>query len=330
MRGPGVIIGRKGSLGTVYFSAEDFWPHDTTLWVKDFHGNDPGFAYYFLQSMHFERLDAGASNPTLNRNHIHTIPVLWPPLEMQRCIAAILSAYDDLIENCERRIRVLDGMARALYREWFVDFRYPGHEKVPMVESPLGPIPKGWETSPARALGEYVNGYAFKPSDWHAEGLPIIKIRELKAGVTNETPRYPHQLPSKYGVRHGDLLFSWSADLDVYIWPNEEAWLNQHLFLVVPSASIPRSFAYLALREAMPKFRALSNGATMKHIKRGALDQVELILPPQRLLKKFESLVASLIAAVGALRRSAQNLRKSRDLLLPRLLSGELTVKDVA
>jgi len=92
VRGPGVVIGRKGSLGTVFYSESDYWPHDTTLWVKDFHGNHPRFAYYFLQTMGFERLDAGASNPSLNRNHIHTIPVHWPPLPLQRRIAGILSA----------------------------------------------------------------------------------------------------------------------------------------------------------------------------------------------------------------------------------------------
>ena len=145
VQGPGVVIGRKGSLGTVYYSEEKFWPHDTTLWIKDFHGNDPRFAYYFLQTMGFERLDAGASNPTLNRNHIHTIPVLWPSTQVQRHIVSILSAYDDLIENSQRRMMLLESMARALYREWFVHFRFPGYENYSHVASALGEIPQSWE-----------------------------------------------------------------------------------------------------------------------------------------------------------------------------------------
>lgn len=116
VHGPGVVIGRKGSLGTVFYSEGNYWPHDTTLWIKDFHGNHPKFAYYFLQTMGLERLDAGASNPSLNRNHIHTIPVFWPPLMAQRRIAGILSAYDELIENNQQRIRILEDMARNLYR----------------------------------------------------------------------------------------------------------------------------------------------------------------------------------------------------------------------
>ena len=130
VKGPGVVIGRKGTLGTFFYSERDFWPHDTTLWVKDFHGNDAKFAYYFIQTLHLEQYDCGASNPTINRNHIHGLQVSYPELEVQRRIVSILSAYDDLIENNTRRIKILEEMAQTLYREWFVNFRFPGHEKV--------------------------------------------------------------------------------------------------------------------------------------------------------------------------------------------------------
>jgi len=98
-RGPGVVIGRKGTLGTVYYAETDYWPHDTTLWVKDFHSNDPKFAYYFLHSMPFARLGGGASNPPLNRNHIHGPEVPLPPVTERRRNAGHLPPYDDTIEN---------------------------------------------------------------------------------------------------------------------------------------------------------------------------------------------------------------------------------------
>jgi len=145
VEGPGVAIGRKGTLGTAFYVDNDFWPHDTTLWVKDFHGNYPKFAYFVVQCMGFEQYDCGASNPTLNRNHIHKLPITFPPLPTQRKIASILSVYDDLIENNTRRIAILEEMARAIYRRWFVNFRFPGHENVNLVDSPLGMIPEGWE-----------------------------------------------------------------------------------------------------------------------------------------------------------------------------------------
>jgi type I restriction enzyme, S subunit len=129
-KSPGVIIGRKGTLGTVHYIGVDYWPHDTTLWVKDFKGNSPRFIYYFLQLMNLESYDVGASNPTLNRNHIHKLSLEFPPLPIQKKIAAVLSAYDDLIENNDRRITLLEKMAEEIYREWFVRLRFPGHEQI--------------------------------------------------------------------------------------------------------------------------------------------------------------------------------------------------------
>ena len=216
-------------------------------------------------------------------------------------------------------------MARSLYREWYVNFRFPGHEKVPLVDSPLGPIPKGWEVKPLSALASYINGYAFKPKDWGKEGKPIIKIKELKAGITADTPRNPgNGIPGRYNVGDGDVLFSWSADLDAYVWMGGEGLLNQHLFNVVPVDGISRSFAFHALKEAMPRFRALSLGATMHHIKRSALDQVITLLPPAVFRTRFEVFVNPIHAQLITLTKRVHNLRQTRDLLLPRLLSEEI------
>lgn len=328
VEGPGVIIGRKGSLGTVFYSGANYWPHDTTLWVKDFHGNNPKFAYYFLQTMGLERLDAGSSNPSLNRNHIHTIPVLWPSPPIQRRIAAFLSAYDDLIENSQRRIKILEEMARRLYREWFVYFRFPGHEDCRLVESPLGEIPEGWEVKPFSAIASYVNGYTFKPVELGPAGKPIIKIKELKAGIVSDTPRNTgDEIPGKYHIHDGDVLFSWSADLDAYLWMGGDGLLNQHLFTVLPADAFSRAFCFHSLKESMPRFRALSLGATMHHIKRSALDQVFTVVAPAPMRNRFDVLVESIHQQLITISKQIQNLRQSRDLLLPRLLSGLIDIE---
>ncbi|MFN4866228.1 MAG: restriction endonuclease subunit S [Cyanobium sp.] len=151
---PGVITGRSGSLGVVQYVHERYWPHNTALWVKDFKGNDPKFVYYCMQGMDFARFNAGAGVPTLNRNHLDSLEVNVPPLPIQRHIAGILSAYDELIENSQRRMKILEAMARALYREWFVYFRFPGHGSVPLVPSPLGEIPEGWEVKKLSEIAE--------------------------------------------------------------------------------------------------------------------------------------------------------------------------------
>ena len=143
--GPGIVIGRKGTLGSIHFTASDYWPHDTTLWSKDLKGNDPKFVYYFLHTLDFKRFDVGNSNPTLNRNHIHDITVTIPPHNIQLAIASILSAYDDLIENNRRRMALLEDAARQVYQEWFVRLRFPGFEHTRIVDG----VPEGWERKTA-------------------------------------------------------------------------------------------------------------------------------------------------------------------------------------
>jgi len=127
VEGPMVTTGRSGSLGKVVYTEGRCWPLNTTLYVKDFKGNNPRYVYYFLQTMHLEQFNAGAGVPTLNQNHLHSLKILVHTKEGQRKIASILSTYDSLIENNTKRIKLLEQMAENLYKEWFVRFRFPGH-----------------------------------------------------------------------------------------------------------------------------------------------------------------------------------------------------------
>jgi len=296
-------------------------------------GVEPQFILYWLLANSHQVLgiadEAAHGTKRLQSDRLLGLAIRLPPPELQRRIASILSAYDDLIENNTRRIAILEEMARLLYREWFVHFRFPGHQKVRIVESPMGGNPEGWEQVSFSRAAEFVNGYAFKPSDWGTEGDPIIKIRELKDGVTSQTPRYSGTLAEKYRIRNGDVLFSWSADLDAYVWASGNAWLNQHLFLVRPRKGVSEPFIFYALKERMPEFRARSLGTTMRHIKRSALDQVILLLPPPLLRRRFTDSVAPILDQVLCLGTKNANLRATRDLLLPKLVSGEIDVSDV-
>ena len=138
---PGVITGRSGTLGVVQYVDEPYWPHNTALWVKDFKGNDPRFVYYKLKTLNLEMFSSGASIPTLNRNNLDNLIVSIPEVEQQKRIASILSAYDDLIENNLRRIKLLEESARLLYKEWFVYLRFPGYEHTRIIDG----VPEGWE-----------------------------------------------------------------------------------------------------------------------------------------------------------------------------------------
>ncbi|MFC3214189.1 restriction endonuclease subunit S [Novosphingobium panipatense] len=249
---------------------------------------------------------------------------MLPPLETQRRIASILGAYDDLIEVNRRRVAVLEEMARSLFEEWFVRFRFPGHESVPLVDTPDGLLPQGWKWTPFSSLGEFMNGFAFKPTHFEDDGLPIIKIPELKNGVTQKTPcNSGADVPQKYRVSDGDLLFSWSGTFAISEWTGGPGLLNQHLFLVRPEAGVERGLLKSALRWAIPLFDNQGVGATMKHIRRSALDHTKIPYPGAgQVLNQANDLFRSSYDLCVNIRRQIQALAASRDLLLPGLSPG--------
>jgi len=327
-----MTIAGANTARTAILKIEACFPDSIVGFVPDKSKSDLHFIKYSLDLMRdrFMSVSRGATQDNLGLDKILSFPILAPTVEEQRRIGAIFAAYDELIENSQRRIKILENMARGLYREWFVHFRFPGHENHQRVASALGDIPKGWEVTPFSALASYVNGYAFKPAQLGTEGKAIIKIKELKAGVVADTPRNRgDDIPEKYNIRDGDVLFSWSADLDAYLWMGGEGLLNQHLFNVLPTNGVSLAFCFHSLKEAMSRFRALSLGATMHHIKRAALDQVFTIAPPEVTRKRFDVLVEPIHKQLITLTRHSTNLRRTRDLLLPRLLSGQIALDEL-
>jgi len=301
--------------------------------VVDTDNHDPKYVYYLLrqQAGRVKALASGAATPIVNKSTFSNLRVLVPSLPAQRKTAAVLSAYDELIENNTRRIKILEEMAQTIYQEWFVNFRFPGHEKVRMVDSELGQIPEGWEVRAFSGTAAFINGYAFKPRHWGDSGKPIVKIAELKNGVTDNTPRYDGEdIPAKYHIENGDLLFSWSADLEAYIWTGGEALLNQHLFNVIPHDDLSRYFLFYSLKDRMQGFRSRSQGTTMRHIKRSALDEVKVAVPPSDLRRIFDQYVGPILSEIENLHERNTNLRSTRDLLLPKLISSEVSVEDVS
>ena len=250
--GPGVVTGRYGTLGEVFFVRDDFWPLNTTLYVRDFKSNDPRFISYFLKCIDFQPFSDKAAVPGLNRNHLHQAPIWFPDdVNEQRAIANILGTLDDKIELNRRMNETLEAMARALFKDWFVDFG-PTRAKMEGRDPYLAPElwdlfpdkldedgkPEGWETQSVIDQAEWVDGAAYGNmhfSNAH-DALPVVKIAELKAGVTKNTKRTNTELGDKYRIRDRALLFSWSGNpdtsIDTFIWTGGEAWLNQHIFAV--------------------------------------------------------------------------------------------------
>ena len=270
-----------------------------------------------------QQISQGTAQDNLSWKKLSTIKFPCPPLEVQNRIATILSRYDSLIENYQKQIKLLEEAAQRLYKEWFVDLRFPGHENTNIVDG----VPEGWEKKSIGEIGEYLNGFAFKPSDWQDLGKPIIKIKEMGNGVTNETPRNSgERVPAKYLIKAGDLLFSWSATLMVIIWSGEEGWLNQHLFKVTPVKGIDREFLLQSISNTIVEFQNLTTGSTMKHIQRNKLDQVFVNVPNAEIMKRYSDISEKTRSNILSLQSQLRLLTEARDRLLPKLMSGEINI----
>jgi type I restriction enzyme S subunit len=347
--GPGVVIGRSGSLGGAQLIETTFWPLNTTLWVKDFKGNDPRFIYHLLRNTDLSRFNAGSGVPTLNRNHVHPLPVRVPPLAEQRAIASVLGSLDDKIELNRRMNETLEEMARALFKSWFVDFdpvraKLEGRQPFGMddetaslfpdsfEDSALGEIPKGWSVEPLDQVARFLNGLALQK--YPPEGdeyLPAIKIAELRKGVTASSGRASTKVPPQYVVEDGDVLFSWSGSLEVQLWTGGRGALNQHLFKVT-SERYPKWFYYYWIKQHLPEFRAIAadKATTMGHIKRHHLTDALVTVPPEATLQALSAILEPIVSRTLSNDLESRTLATIRDALLPKLLSGEIRVHEAA
>ena len=289
---------------------------------------DNEFVYYAVKNVlsNIKGLDSGTASgrENVSKSAFSRMEVVVDDdMIIQQRIATILSRYDSLIENYQKQIKLLEEAAQRLYKEWFVDLHFPGHENTKIVDG----VPEGWEKKSVSQLGDYLNGFAFKPSDWQETGKPIIKIKEMGNGVSDETPRNNgERVPAKYLIKAGDLLFSWSATLMVIVWTGEEGWLNQHLFKVTPAKGIGREFLLQSISNAIDEFSNLTTGSTMKHIQRNKLDQVFVNTPSSIVMEKYNKVAESIRAQTINLSSQIRLLTEARDRLLPKLMSGEIEV----
>jgi len=275
-------------------------------------------------------LTAGATVAHLNMREIREmeLPQL-PPLPTQRKIAAILSAYDDLIENNTRRIKILEEMAQAIYREWFVHFRFPGHESVRMVESELGLIPEGWEVKNLFEIAEVTYGFPFKSNLFTSNptNKPVIRIRNIPNdytdNFTNET------VSEKFQVKNGDLLIGMDGDFHMGKWAGGIAYLNQRIVRLRPKIEISPYYLFLALQKPIHFFGSTITGTTVAHLSDKDLKSINLMIPGKIFIKKINENLDFLFKFEILLKIKNANLRRTRDLLLPKLISGELDVSEL-
>ena len=287
----------------------------------------PEYIGYYLRSPKFRGKFMAFSTMTtrasLANDDLLSMEVEIPDKSIQHRIASILSRYDSLIENYQKQIKLLEESAQRLYKEWFIDLHFPRHENTKIVDG----VPEGWEKKSIANLGTYLNGFAFKPSDWQETGKPIIKIKEMGNGISTDTPRNNgERVPEKYLIKSGDLLFSWSATLMVIVWTGEDGWLNQHIFKVMPAQGVGREFLLQSISRTIAEFSNLTTGSTMKHIQRNKLEQVFVNTPTSEIMNCYCRIAERLREQILNISSQIRHLTEARDRLLPKLMNGEIEV----
>jgi len=336
VKGPGVVLGRKGVLGSVFYVQDDFWPHDTTLWVKDFHDNDPRFVYYFFQkwSQDFLRMDVGSANPTLNRNHVHPIKVLWPPKIEQGVIAAILGTLDDKIELNRRMNETLEAMARAIFKSWFVDFdpvraKAEGRQPFGMDVETAALFPDSFEDS---TLGKIPEGWTVKElgnvADVNWGDTKVTKRAYTPKGFLAFSASGPDGFLSYFDYNRVGIVVSAIGAESGLTWLANGKWSciknTIRFWATAPDISTEYLFQATWGKEKWPL-----RGSAQPFISQGDTRRMEILVPANGLAVSYGKTVAPLYSRIETNNQESSTLSGIRDTLLPKLISGEIRVKDV-
>ena len=375
---PGVILGRKGSLGTVFFLEQDFWPHDTTLWVKDFKGNNPQYVYYFFLNMseQLKKMDVGAANPALNRNHVHPIEIRWPGRPIQDKAVEALSVLDDKIKLNHQTSQTLEQMAQAIFKSWFVDFepvkaklaalQADGSEQDALLaamqtisgknenqlkhlqteqperyaelkstaelfpsamrDSELGEIPEGWDISSVGAEFSVTMGQSPPGDTYNETGEGVVFFQGRRD--------FGHRFPSnrvyctepKRMADEGDTLLSVRApvgDVNIAI---RNCCIGRGLAALRHKSGCT-SFTYYSVIGLGHKLSSFdSEGTVFGSINQKNLKALGVLRPTHNLVERFSAIAKHLDEKILTSSNQINSLNVLRDTLLPKLLSGELTL----
>ena len=330
---PVVVTGRSGSLGKVQYIDSKCWPLNTSLYSKDFRGNNPKYIYYFLQTMHLEQYNAGAGVPTLNQNHLQQLKIVVHDIDEQKKVSYILSAYDNLIENNNKRIKLLEQMAENLYKEWFVRFRFPGYEHVEFESG----IPKGWEIlranqlfditigkTPDRKIFEYFSNIPECNYPW----ISISDMRSASTFVFKTKEYLTFNAVNTCNVKiipKNTLLVSFKLTVGQVAITTSDMCTNEAIAHFTTDNATMREYIYLYLKKF--QYSDLGNTSSIgTAVNSKIIKNMKIILPSSELLNRFHDYVYSIFEEIRLLNETSSNLTKQRDMLLPRLMSGKLEV----
>ena len=353
--GPGIVLGRSGTLGEPKFiNFKHYWPHNTTLFSKEFHNCDPKFAFYILKSLTLKTYNSGSAVPSLNRNYIHLISLAVPQnLKEQKAIAKILSDLDSKIELNQKMNKTLEAIAQAIFKHWFIDFEFPNEEGKPykssggeMVDSELGDIPKGWEVRKLADLMYLEKGLSYKGKFLSESGIPLINLGCIspKGGFINEGIKYYiGDFSKRHTVEVGDILI---ANTDItqkreilgspMIVPDNldmksTILFTHHLYAVRFLDSINtknKEFVYCLMktRNYGDYVKTYATGTTVLAIPKEAVHNFKFAYPNEVLMNYFSDLSKNIINKMQRNQNFNNLLSAVRDSILPKLMSGKIRV----
>lgn len=339
-----ILISAAGTIGkTVIFDGEDSYFQDSNIvWIENDESKVTNqFLYYFLQTNPFITTNGSTIKRLYNDNLRDTKIPNVPSIQQQNQITDILGTLDKKIQINNQINQELEAMAKTLYDYWFVQFDFPDENGKPYKSSGgkmvyndqlKREIPEGWGVDSLWNIATFYNGLAmqkFRPASEIDESLPVIKIREMFSGFSKDTEKASTAIPKEAIIEAGDILFSWSATLEVILWGGEKGALNQHIFKVT-SEKYPKSFIYNELRSYLKVFKTIAElrKTTMGHITQDHLKQAMIIVPPNDLIDEIHNRISPILKQQLDLKQQNQELTQLRDWLLPMLMNGQVKVED--
>jgi type I restriction enzyme, S subunit len=327
--GEGVVTGRYGTLGQLFYINGDYWPLNTTLYVQDFKGNFPKFIYYFLKTLNIEKFNAASAVPGLDRNVLHKIDVNLPPLSIQRKIASILSTYDDMIENNLKRIKLLEEKAFLIYKTEF-DFFKPSNEN--------NKLPANWQVKRADEIFKISIGKTppREQEEWFNDidsGVKWVSIKDINNSTififdTNET--VTESAVDKFNMniaKANTVILSFKLTVGKVAITTENMVTNEAIahFNIVNENKMSPEFIYFYLKN-FPYDSLGSTSSIGTAINSKIVKLMPILIPTEKVIKEFERKVKYDFLLIQNLLKQNAHLRQARDILLPKLMSGEIEV----
>ena len=344
LNGISVVVGCIGSdMGNVAIIENKCATNQQINSITEFCDDvNPYYVYYYLsmRKAFLRKLAGVTTTPILPKSTFEEIDINCPLKIIQDKICSVLLALDRTINLNKRIISLLESEAKTLFDYWFTQFDFPNAEGKPYRASGgemvwndqlKREIPKGWAVGNLYDIADYINGLAcqkFRPNAGEL-GIPVIKITEMHEGITEKTEVVSENIPNKHKIQDGDILFSWSATLEVMYWFGGVGGLNQHIFKVVPKSHFSKEYVYHQASAYVINFVKMAEArkTTMGHITTDHLNQSRIVLPPKPLINQFTEIVSPLHRMIGKLHQENRELINLRDWLLPMLMSGQATVE---